>query len=86
MLKPQKTKLPFIKGDRKDNLDYRSNLPVNFTAIAKDIRGDAGYLLTHDGLTQFSVTNGAARGAAFNERFNKHFRVSGDHLESIRRG
>jgi len=83
MLKPQKTKLPFIKGDRKVKLDYRDNLPVNFTSVVANIRGDAGYLLTHDGLKEFAITNGKARGAAFNERFNKHYRVSGDFFEEI---
>ena len=72
-----------IRGDRKSNFDYRDSLPVNLTAVARDIRGDKGYLLSHDGLTEFALTNGKARGGAFNERFNKHYRVSGDHFESI---
>jgi hypothetical protein len=75
--------LPMIKGDRLDKLDYRSNLPVNLTAVVRAIKGDDGYLLTHDGLTEFAQTNGKARGGTFNERFNKHYRVSGDAFESI---
>lgn len=76
-------KLSLIKGNRQTNLDYRDNLPVNLTAVAADIKGDQGYLLTHDGLTEFAQTNGTARGGVYNERFNKHYRVSGDTFESI---
>ena len=76
-------KLPLIKGDRKSDYDYRDNLPVNMTAVSRNVRGDQGYLLTHDGLTEFAVTNGKARGGAFNERFNKHYRVSGNVFESV---
>ncbi len=75
--------LPMIKGNRQDNYDYRDNLPVNMTAVIRNIKGDQGYLLTHDGLTEFAQTNGKARGGVFNERFNRHYRVSGDHFESI---
>ena len=82
-MKNKPLNLPMIRGDRKDNLDYRDNLPVNFTAVVRNVRGDAGYLLTHDGLTQFADTNGKARAGAFNERFNKHYRVSGDNFEEI---
>lgn len=76
-------KLPLIKGDRKSDYDYRSNLPVNLTAVARNIRGDQGYLLSHDGLTEFALTDGTARGGTFNERFNEHYRVSGDSFESV---
>lgn len=75
--------LSLIKGDRKSKLDYRDNLPVNMTAVARNIEGDQGYLLTHDGLTEFSQTGGVARGGVFNERFNEHYRVSGNVFESI---
>ena len=76
-------KLPMIKGDRKSDYDYRSNLPVNLTAVVRNIIGDSGYLLSHDGLTEFAKTSGVARGGAFNERFNQHYRVSGDSFESV---
>lgn len=72
-----------IKGDRKSNYDYRDTLPVNLTAVIREIKGDQGYLLSHDGLTAFAVTNGVARGGTFNERFNQHYRVSGDFFESV---
>ena len=76
-------KIPLIRGTRQDDYDYRSNLPVNMTAVLRNIKGAAGYLLSHDGLTEFSEVSGVARGATYNERFNKHFRVSGDVFEYI---
>ncbi len=75
--------IPLIKGDRTEKLDYRNSLPVNMTAVIRSIKGDDGYLLTHDGLEQFALTSGVARGGTFNERFNNHFRVSGDSFEEV---
>jgi hypothetical protein len=75
--------IPLVKGQRKSNYDYRENLPVNMTAIAAQIEGDTGYLLAHDGLTEFASVSGVARGGYFNERLNQHFRVSGGQLESV---
>lgn len=75
--------LPLIRGERQSNLDYRDNLPVNFTTVIKQTKGAGGYLLTHDGLTEFSQVSGKARGGIFNDRFNKHYRVSGNAFESI---
>lgn len=75
--------LPLIKGERQSKVEYRDNLPVNFTAVARQTKGSAGYLLTHDGLTEFAEVNGVARGGVFNERFNEHYRVSGNVFESV---
>ncbi|MGB3724812.1 MAG: packaged DNA stabilization protein [Glaciecola sp.] len=75
--------IPLIKGQRKTNYDYRDNLPVNMTAVAGQVEGDTGYLLAHDGLTEFAQTSGVARGGYFNERLNQHYRVSGNELESV---
>ena len=75
--------IPLIKGQRKSNYDYRSNLLINATAIVEKIEGDQGYVLAHDGLTEFAETGGSARGAYFNQRLNSHFRVSGDNLEEV---
>lgn len=75
--------IPLIKGQRKSKYDYRDNLPVNMTAVVSQVEGDTGYLLSHDGLTEFSETSGTARGGYFNERLNRHFRVSGSNLESV---
>ncbi len=41
--------IPLIKGDRQSKLDYRENLPVNFTSVISQIKGSEGYLLSHDG-------------------------------------
>lgn len=73
----------FVKGLRQSKLDYRESLPVNMTAVAGNVKGDEGYLLTHDGITEFSQVNGTARGGTYNERLRTHFRVSGNSLESI---
>lgn len=78
-----KTRLPLLRGDGHSNLDYIDKLPVNFIAVSKQVKGDAGYLLTHDGVEEFATVNGTARGGYFNERFQKHFRVSGTSLEEI---
>ncbi len=75
--------IPLIKGDRQSKLDYRENLPVNFTSVISQIKGSEGYLLSHDGLTEYAQTGGEARGGVFNDRFNKHFRVSGNSFECI---
>ena len=79
----QEVTIPIAKGNRQDDFDYRDSLPVNFIGIPKDIKGDKGYLLSHDGLTEFADVSGTARGGVYNERFNKHFRVSGQSLECI---
>jgi hypothetical protein len=76
-------KLSLIRGDRHEKLDYRDNLPVNMTAVIRDIEGAKGYLLSHDGLKEFTFTSGKARGGVFNERFNKHYRVSGNTFEEV---
>ena len=75
--------LPLLKGDRNSDLDYRDNLPVNMTGVVRSVKGSAGYLLTHDGLTEFSTVGGKARGGVYNERFRKHYRLSGNVFEEI---
>lgn len=75
--------IPIIKGDRHSDFDYRDNLPVNYIGVPKQIKGDQGYIISHDGLTEFSDVSGTARGGVYNERFNKHFRVSGQSLECV---
>lgn len=75
--------IPIVKGDKHDTFDYRDNLPVNYIGVPKQIKGDQGYIIAHDGLTEFAEVGGTARGGVYNERFNKHFRVSGQTLESV---
>jgi len=73
-----------IKGDKvKPKVDYRDALPVNMYAIEKEILGANGYMRTYPGLTSFGTGLGVDRGAAYNEREEKHFRVSGTKLISI---
>lgn len=78
-----KIQLPLLKGDKQTNLDYRDLLPVNMMPVVRSVKGDQGYLLTVDGLKKLTGVSGKARGGYYNERFKKHFRVSGDKLESI---
>lgn len=67
-----------IKGDKVDSLtDYRDALPVNMYAVQKDILGAKGYMQQWPGLTSYASHAGADRGALFNERQDKHFRVIG---------
>lgn len=75
--------LPLLRGDKNTDLDYRDLLPVNMMPVIRDIKGDSGYLLTVDGLEEHAQTGGKARGGYYNERFRKHFRVSGDQLQEI---
>ena len=74
---------PIIKGDRVEKADYRDALPVNLTAVAKPIRGSAGYLQSHQGLVQHATGSGIDRGGIWNERLNTHFRVSGNDFISV---
>lgn len=75
--------LPLVKGDKQSNLDYTDLLPINLTPVVRSVKGDTGYLLANDGLTEFAEVNGKARGGFYNERMRMHFRVSGNKLESI---
>ena len=76
--------VPLARGDevRPDD-DYYDFLPKNFLAIPKEVRGAQGYMLAHDGLTRMFVASGADRGAFYNDRLNKHFRVSGNRLITV---
>lgn len=75
---------PIIKGDKIDSrTDYRDALPVNFTAVEREILGSNGYLLSHSGLTQHAIGLGIDRGGNWNERLSIHYRVSGANLISV---
>ena len=76
--------LPIIKGDRTDGrADYTDALPVNLTAVAREILGASGYLLSHSGLTLHGTGLGLDRAGYWNERLSIHFRVSGTDLISL---
>lgn len=73
-----------IKGDKVSiEIDYRDALPVNMYAVQRDILGAKGYMLCYPGLTSFATGSGADRGANYNERFGRHFRISGNKLIEV---
>lgn len=74
----------FIQGDKiSPDTDYRDNLSVNMSAIYRPIFGAKGYLLQDYGLTEHATTPGIDRGGIWNDKFENHFRVSGDQLISV---
>jgi hypothetical protein len=76
--------LPIIRGDKVNDLgDYGDSIPINMVAVVKEIKGAAGYLLSHDGLTLARTGQGVDRGALYNERWGRSFRVSGQKLIEI---
>lgn len=76
--------VPIICGDKINSFsDYEDAIPVNMIAVMRDIEKATGYLYSHDGLTQIRVGAGIDRGALFNERMNRSFRVSGEKLIEI---
>lgn len=76
--------VPIIKGDRVlDNGDYGDAIPINLIAVAREIKGAAGYLISHDGLTLARTGQGADRGAVYSSRWGRSFRVSGQKLIEI---
>lgn len=76
--------VPLMRGDDVTaDTDYSDFLPKNFTGIVKQVREAQGYMLTTDGLKRMFVAVGEDRGGFFNDRQNKHFRVSGDRLITV---
>lgn len=73
-----------IKGDKISlETDYRDALPVNMYAVQRDILSAKGYMLCYPGLSSFGTGTGIDRGANYNERFGKHYRVSGPNLIEV---
>ena len=82
-----KLELPLLKGDKvATNADYRDALPVNMTAVSRQVRGAAGYVISHPGLTSFATGIGKDRGGNWNERLNEHYRISGQRFISVDSG
>ena len=81
--------LPIIRGEQTDGqTDYVDYLPKNLLAIAKPIRGADSYLVSHDGLKQFAIYTVESsylgdRGGLYNERQNRHIRVTGNSLITL---
>jgi hypothetical protein len=79
--------VPIICGDKVSKFsDYEDGIPVNMIAVSREIEGSAGYLFSHDGLTQIRTGQGVDRGAHYNERMRRMFRVSGEKLIEITAG
>ena len=78
-------KINLIRGDKVDpNVDYLDALPVNMYAVKKDILGGNGYMISYPGITSFGTGIGADRGGVYNDRQNRHLRISGEKLISVR--
>lgn len=73
-----------LKGDTKGSeTDYRDYLPINMSGIIRPMFGIAGYMLQQPGLTELTEGVGVDRGGIWNERFEDHYRVSGEQLISV---
>lgn len=76
--------VPIICGDKtKSDVDYFDAIPVNMIAVQRDVLGSQGFLYSHDGVTQLTTGQGIDRGAIYNERMGRSFRVSGQKLIEI---
>lgn len=77
-------KLPLIKGTRVDTeAEWRDSIPKNMVGFSQQVGDWSGYLRTADGLKSFGTGFGIDRGALWSDRFNQHFRVSGDRLVTV---
>lgn len=73
----QQVPINLIRGEKvSDQTDYLDKLPENMYAVAKPILGAAGYMIQHQGLTEYGTGVGPDRGGVWNERLVNHFRVS----------
>lgn len=76
--------IPIIAGDKtKFDTDYHDAIPVNMLAVKHDVLGSLGYLISHDGVSQLVTGQGIDRGAFYNDRMGRSFRVSGQKLIEI---
>lgn len=73
-----------IKGDKAGSeTDYRDSLAVNMVAVKKPLFGVNGYMIQCPGLVEYAAGFGVDRGGIWNERFQLHFRVSGNDFISV---
>jgi hypothetical protein len=80
---PQKV-LNLVKGDRAGaDTDYRDALPINMTAVLRDIMGVQGYMIQYPGIKSHSTLSGKCRGGMWNERQSEHYRVNGNTLYKV---
>lgn len=84
MPKQTTTPIQLLQGDRVDaTTDYRDALLMNCSAVFRDVLGAKGYILEQPGLTEFATASGRDRGGVWNDRFQKHLRVSGSSLVEV---
>lgn len=78
-------KVPIICGERvgldrtysEADFEYSDAIPVNMIAVQKESMGNSGFLISHDGIIRQVGGFGAPdRGAIYNERLKKLFRVN----------
>lgn len=73
--------LPIVRGDKvTSDVDYTDFLPLNMTAVAKQIRNATGYMISHGGLILIDSVTGADRGGFYDDRRGYHVRVIGNTL------
>lgn len=76
--------IPLIKGDKiRLETDYGDSLPINMYPVRKDILGAKGYMLGMPGLVKFGDTFGPDRAGIYNERFEEHYRLSGNRFGRV---
>lgn len=77
-------KVPIIRGEKAVNsTDYLDKLPKNMIAVAKEVRGAAGYLISADGLVSYGSGLGLDYGGFYNDRQGILYRVSGNSLVKV---
>lgn len=76
--------ITFVRGDKVGpETDYRDALPVNMYAVNRPMFGAQGYMLQSSGLTHHADVVGIDRGGVWNDRFDKHYRVSGERFIEV---
>lgn len=76
--------LPIIRGEKiTSDVDYTDFLPLNMTAVAKQIRGASGYMISHDGLELIASVTGEDRGGFYDDRRKYHIRIIGNTLYRV---
>jgi hypothetical protein len=81
----QQGSIAFVKGDKVGSeTDWRDALPVNMYVVAKPVFGENGYLVQNYGLSLLNTASGGkCRGAFYNDKQQKHFRVHGNDFIEI---
>lgn len=80
----QSIQIPIVKGDTiTADVDYTDFLPRNMVAVAAEIMGTQGYMISHDGLSQVATATGQDRGGFYDDRRGYHVRVIGNTLYKL---